>query len=166
MRTTVKLRVPYPDTADAGDGLQVFTDAGSGTVDTTKPLLQRRAELFPKGLRRFGGLGTETLGEAMPGNGAARRPQPPGLGSEVLGVTPCGESPSYRELTVTIRPAFGLHKFEARMLDEAGNPQGEALPLGEFLVSSETPPNLRTFALDSYDAGLDRFTFSFTRNLE
>jgi len=28
MRTPVKLRVPYPADADAGDGLQVFTDFG------------------------------------------------------------------------------------------------------------------------------------------
>ena len=166
MRTTLKLRVPYPSPADAGDAVQLYTDRGTGTVDTTKPLLQAPAELFPAGLRRFDGFGSEVFGESVPETGFALPPAPLGFGSEIFGETPFGDALAYREVTVQIPPAFGVHQFKSRMLDEAGNPQGDALPLGEFLVSSEQPPSLKSFAFDSYDSGSDRVTFAFSKNTE
>jgi len=183
MRTPVKLRVPYPADADAGDALQVFTDFGLvrartllaphgvpkgslSPVDLTRPLLKAGAGLFIEALRRSQGLGSETLGETVPETTLAQPPRAPGLGDEWLGETPCGETFSYREITVHVPPAFGMHRFAVQLVDEAGNPQGVApVELGAF-VSSEEPPRIREFAFASYDAGNDRLNFNLSKNTE
>lgn len=166
MRTTLKLRVPYPAPADAGDALQIYTDRGTGTVDTTKGLLQAPAGLFPGVLQRFGGFGSEVFGESDAETGFALPPAPLGFGSETFGDTPFGDALAYREVAVHVPPSFGVHKFNARLVDEAGNPQGDAMPLGEFMVSSEEPPSLKSFAFDSYNDVDDVVTFTFTKNTE
>lgn len=166
MRTTVKVQVPYPELADAGDAVQVFTDLGTGTVDTATPLLQQPAPLFARGLKRFGGFGTEVYGESDPATGFALPPAAPGFGSEAFGESAYAETPSYREVPVKVPPAFGVHKFSARVVDEAGNPQGDALPVGEFFISSERPPSLRSFTFSGFNAGNDRVTFNLARNTE
>jgi len=166
MRTAVAIRVPYPADADAGDALQAYTDFGSGTVDTTQPLLQGPAELFARGVLRSAGLGSEVRGETVPESTLAQPRRAPGLGNEVLGETPCGETPSFQEITVQVPPAFGKHKFAMQMVDEAGNPQGAVLAEVQTWVSSEEPPELSDFAFESYDAGTDRLTFSLAKNTE
>jgi len=183
MRTPVKLRVPYPADADAGDALQVFSDFGVvrartlpaphgvpqgslSPVDRTRPLLKAGAGLFVGALERSEGLGSETLGETVPETTLAQPPRAYGLGDELLGETPCGETFSYREITVHVPPAFGMHRFSVQLLDEAGNPQGATPVELEAFVSSEEPPGIHEFAFSSYDAGNDRLTFSLSKNKE
>src|SRR3990172_9384519 len=127
MRTPVTIRVPYPADADAGDALQVYTDFGSGVIDTAQPLLQGPAELFARGVLRSAGLGSEVLGETVPESTLTQPRRAPGLGNEIMGETPCGDTPSFQEITVHVPPAFGKHKFAVQTVDEAGNPQGAAL---------------------------------------
>ena len=183
MRTPVKLRVPYPPDADAGDALQVFTDFGLvrartllaphgvprgslSPVDLTRPLLKAGAGLFTVGLQRFEGHGSEIYGESAYGTGLASPPVRSGHGDEVYGTTPYANVPDYREVTVHVPPAFGMHRFAVQLLDEAGNPQGTAPVELEAFVSSEEPPGIKEFAFSSYDPVNDRLTFSLSKNTE
>lgn len=166
MRTTVKLRMPYPDGADAGDRVQVFTDFGSGTIDLTRPLLKHPKAIFRGARKRFAGHGSESYGESSYGTGR-QAPEPgPGHGAEVYGVTPYGTTPRTMEVAVTMPPAYGVHKFSARMVDAMGNPQGAALPEVEVFVSSVNPPGLRSLAFASFNAGTRAATFNFVRDSE
>ena len=166
MRTAVKIRVPYPDGADAGDRIQVFTDFGSGTIDLNRPLLAQPKAVFRGARKRFAGHGTEVYGESAYATG--RQAPDPGLGhgAEIYGVTPYGTVPETMEIAVTVPPAYGLHKFSGRLMDAAGNPQGAALPEVTVFVSSVQPPGLATFEFVSFDAGTRTATFGFTKNKE
>jgi len=166
MRTTVKIRVPVPAEADAGDRVQVFTDFGTGTIDTSRPLLKHPKAVFRGARKRFGGHGTESYGESAYGLGRQGPDPGPGHGSEIYGVTPYGVPVETIEVTVSVPPAYGLHKFSARMLDAMGNLQGAALPEVTVFVSSVQPPGLRSFAFASFDSGARTATFTFARDSE
>ena len=166
MRPAIKIRVPYPAGADAGDRIQVFSDFGSGTIDLDRPLLAQPKAVFRGARKRFAGHGTEVYGESLHGTG--RQAPDPGLGhgSEIYGVTPYGTVPETMEIAVTVPPSYGAYKFSARLLDAMGNPQGAALPEVTVFVSSVQPPGLATFAFVSLDAGARTATFGFTKNRE
>ncbi len=166
MKTAVKLRVPYPDDADAGDALQAYSDFGTGTIDTGRPLLKAPAALFSGAVQRFEGHGGEVYGESTYGDGLAQPIAGGGHGDEIYGETAYGDAAAARELIVQVPPAFGMHKFSVQLLDAEGNPQGAALPEIEAMVSSTDPPSLSSFEFDSYDTGGDVLTFRFARDTE
>jgi hypothetical protein len=146
--------------------VQMFTDFGSGTIDLAKPLLAHPKAVFRGARKRFAGHGTEVYGESSHATGRQTPDPGPGHGSEIYGVTPYGTVPETMEVTVTVPPAYGLHKFSGRMLDAMGNPQGAALPEVTVFVSSVQPPSLATFEFVSFDAGTRTATFGFTKNRE
>jgi len=166
MRTTVKIRVPIPEGADAGDRLQVFGDFGSGTIDLNRPLLARPVAVFRGARKRFGGHGTEVYGESVHATGRQGLDPGPGHGSEIYGVTPYGTVPETMEVAVSVPPSYGLHRFAVRLLDQMGNPQGAALPEVTVFLSSTAPPGLASFAFDSFDSGPRTATFVFARDSE
>lgn len=164
MKQTVILRVPIEDDWDAGARLEVFTDFGHGSVDYTRPLLQRGLDLFP-GQHGGRGVGVQPVGVGRVGDHKAARPAV-GIGSSIVGITPVGTAPSYVEIPVSVPAAFGAWKFAVRAVDGQGNVQSEEAVESTVLVSGTEPPPLRTFALDSYDAIKDRLTFWFSRETE
>ena len=164
-KTAVKLRVPYPDQADAGDALQIYTDFGSGTVDTGKPLLATPLQLFPGRKKRFEGIGTEVIGVNAVG-GLASPPLRSGIGNEIIGQTPVGAGEPFLDVVVLIPPGFGKYKFAAELVDENGNKQAAALPEVQAMVSSIDPPTVKSFSFGSYDGVTDTVTLDFTKNTE
>jgi hypothetical protein len=164
VKQTVTLRVPIDDDRDGGDRMQVYTDLGTGTVDTAKPLLSRGAEVFP-GYPPGEGLGDDPIGEYAIGDS-----RPPlrrtGIGEEELGNDPIGEGTAEREIDVNVPAGFGRLKFAVEVADAYGNVQAGAAQEVTVLVSGTEPSPLRSFTFGSYDAPSDQVTFSFARNAE
>jgi len=159
-RVPVKVRVRIADGWRVGDKLQIYTDWGSGTIDTDRPLLPQAMEIFP-GQIKPEGMGTGAMGRGS----ISGKPSPPyhgGLGHTPLGVGPLGGSEPYAIVTVYVPDACATWKFAAEAVDEAGNPQGDALEEMEALVSGEEPPPLLAFAFSAYDDVNDKAKFSFT----
>lgn len=162
-KVAIKLRIPYPETADAGDALQVYTDFGSGTVDTTKPLLASPLPLFPGKIKRSDGFGTGIMGLHRL-DGRLPPMKHTSFGQTTFGVTPMGQVPPYVDVVVYLSPAFGKFKFAVEIVDAEGNKQIAAMPVIERMVAATDPPPLESFAYGSYDGMADTFTFNFTRN--
>lgn len=159
-RVAVQLRVKLADTWEVGDKVQVYTDYGTGTVDTDNPLLPEPIEMFP-GDEPERGLGEGALGEGSLGGVGPPLHYPGGLGETPLGEVPLGDDEPYITVTAYVPDAFGTWKFAAGAVDEAGNVQGDALEEIEAFVSGEDPPALTVFAFAGYDDDTDKATFSF-----
>jgi hypothetical protein len=143
------------------DRLQLYTDSGTGTIDTERPLLSRPLRMFP------GALPARTSGDHPSGMvpSGADIPAYPHLGGQdewPAGSIPSGTAVPYIEVPVYVDQGFGTWLFSAEIVDGAGNVQSD--PMVEFthVVSGEEPPALSAFAFASYDAPTDRATFSFT----
>lgn len=162
MRTLVNIRVPIPTTADAGDAVQMYTDAGSGTVDLAKPMLARPKAIHATG-RRSRGLGSGVLGRGPLGQATPPVESNGGLGSGLLGAGALGSSAEFVEAVIAVRPMYGVLKVAARVVDREGNVQGSA-PEIAVMVSSSTPPGMRSFAYESMQSGKPRFALD--KNLE
>lgn len=160
-RVPVQLRVKLDPAWRVGDGVQVYTNYGSGEIDTDRPLLHEPAEVFP-GQLRSRGLGRGRLGEGSIGGAKPTAFHKGGLGFMPLGIGPLGGSEPYVTITVYVDDAFGVWKFAAQAVDEAGNIQGDALEEIEALVSGEDPPALLAFTFSEYDDVNDKAQFAFT----
>lgn len=160
-RVAVQLRVKLDATWKVGDKVQVYTNYGSGAIDTGNPLLPEPIEILP-GVEPFVGLGGGHLGLGALGESRAPQLHTGGLGGLPLGQGALGGSEPNIIVTVYVADAFGVWKFAAGAVDEAGNVQGDALDEIEALVSGEDPPALTAFAFSGYDDGTDKATFSFT----
>lgn len=163
MRTPVTLRIIVPDDADAGDGVQVYTDFGSGTIDTSRPLLAKPAPIFGADTGRFKRFADFSMSRTFP-------TQRPGTLRETLGdlafTKGLVEFARYVDVTVQVPPNYGMHLFAGQLVDAAGNEQGGLLPEIAVFVSSSEPPTVRRFAFAGYDAGTDRVTFEVAANSE
>jgi len=166
MKHPVVLRIPYPSDADGGDAVQVYSDFGSGTIDTTRPLLPVPVPLFPGRTTRFSGLRSVRLGRT----GFAPFTPPPlraaDMASVIHGVTPYPPTTPYREVVVMIPPGFGDYQFQARLTDENGNEQAANFPAITAIVSATTPPTMRRIELGGYDPVGDAVTIDYLKNTE
>lgn len=160
----VTLQIPIEDTWRAGTRIQVYTDWGSGEIDTDRPLLARPVEVFPgqAAQRGVGDDAADLVGTA----GGPRQPATNTLASEICGVTPLCEGTAFVEVTVYVPQVYGLWLFGAQAVDEAGNPQDGALTELTELVYGTDPAPLQSFAYDSYDGETDQVTFAFQLNTE
>lgn len=163
-KQAVTLRVPIHEDWDAGDRLQIYTNFGSGEVDTDKPLLRRPVEIFP-GQQRSRGLGRQPVGIGRVGDFKAARPRR-GLGTTRAGVTPVGTTPAVIEVTVDLPAAFGKWKFAAKAIDRHGNVQSGDLEVIEAVVSGTEPPPLEAFSYNGYDSETDQVSFDFSKGAE
>lgn len=163
-RQTVVLRVPIDDAWDAGDRIQLYTDRGTGTVDTTDPLLVRPQEIFP-GEIAARGYGVHPYGVGRAGDFKASRPSC-GIETGVYGVTPYGTAPPFVEIEVDLPAAHGAWKFAIEVIDRDGTVQAGALSEIQMVVSGTEPSPLSAFAFNNYNAGSDQVTFDFTANTE
>jgi hypothetical protein len=160
------LRVPLPDGADAGDGVQVYTDFGGGTIDAATPLLPGPAPLFPRHVGRVERSDSYLHGVHGWGRFASRPAHRAGHGSQIHGVSEYPPATPFVAVDVAIPPAFGTHLFEVRMVDEAGNEQATAPVTISAMVSATAPPTIQSSAFAAYDAGGDAVTLSVTKNTE
>lgn len=157
----VDLRIIADPTWRAQDRVQVFADWGTGTIDTTRPLLAAPMRLFPADPREL--VGHETIFDApmgaMPMSGAR---------AVTIEPTGCLENPFGEAMNTLMRfcivpvavdQAYGTWKFAVRVQDGAGNQQGALQEFSMFL-SGEDPPPLSAFAFDSYNAGTDKVVFA------
>ena len=165
MKTPVTIRVPIDESWDAGTRIQVFTDAGTGTVDENNPLLARARDVFPAG-RRSEGYGLQPYGLGGYGLNTPDPKRSGGFGEPVYEEGPYGDSQARVELTVKIPPAFGKWIFAVKTVDAQGNVQTDPALQISRIVSATEPPTVTDLAFVSYDAVNDRVTLSFTRNTE
>lgn len=154
----VRLRVPVEATWEAFARLQVFTDNGSGTVDTADPLLAEPVQLFPNAWRPRG-IGADPIGAVPIGHGQPETARQKGIGAHPIGSIPIGSGMAIRPVEVRVVEGFGLYKFAARAVDEAGNSQSAELVEMEKLVSGANPPPLARMDYASFDEVDDQVTF-------
>jgi len=160
MRQRVRLRIEIDPTWRANDRLQVFTDWGTGTIDTDKPLLFRPVRIFPDDPREDVAPRpwmTERLGTAISSRARGGRS---GIGEE--GLWPAGGLGAwkrYRAVEVLLPSAYGTWKFACRVIDGAGNEQGDLVEFSRFM-SGEDPAPVASFAYDSFDDETDKATFA------
>lgn len=160
-RVAVQVRVKLDPTWRVGDKVQVYTNFGSGEIDTDHPLLPEPIEMFP-GDEPDLGLGQGEMGAGRLGDVGPPSHHTGGLGDLPLGEGALGEDEPYVTVTVYVDDAFGVWKFAAQAVDEAGNVQGDALEEIEALVSGEDPPALIAFTFSEYDDVNDQAKFAFT----
>ena len=165
MRTPVTLRVEIDDAWDAGMCLQVYTDRGSGTIDTDAPLLAEPMEVFPNALPSAG-FGAFPFGAGEFGSNRPGRPQNGGFGDQPFASVGFGTSSPYVLVTVNVPAAFGAWKFAVESLDAEGNAQGAALVELQRIVSGTEPVQLQSFGVSSYDSQNDVLTLTLSRNTE
>lgn len=146
------------------DRLQVFTDFGTGTIDTDRPLIFRPRRIFPADshdrVRRLG-YGEEPYGLQPYGAEGAVVDRVHGYGWDPYGEVEYGGTTKHVVVPVEIPQAYGTWKFAAQTIDGAGNEQGALTEFSRF-VSGENPPPLASFVYTSYDSGSDKLTFTFT----
>jgi hypothetical protein len=159
--TVVALTIELDAAWAAAGAVQVFTNQGSGDVDTSKPLLGR-ARPIRKLVTEPRGLGRDPLGGGALGGGATGRADKLGLGEIPLGRGPLGGEVEVVTVEVAVDPGFGYYKFAARAVDPAGNAQGAAVVESDHFISSEDPPELTGLTFVSHDDGTDQCTFGFT----
>lgn len=160
-RTLVKVRVPVPSDADAGDAVQVYTDNGSGVVGLNTPLLARPRAMHATG-RRSRGFGTMPFGVGEFGRDTVA-PENTGVFGETDWTTPFGTTPKYVEAIAAVRPTYGVVKFAARVIDREGNVQGSPVEVA-VMVSSSTPPGIRSIGFGGMQS--DKPVIAFEKNLE
>ena len=165
MKTPVTLRVSIDSSWDADTRLQVYTDEGGGTVDTTRPLLPDPKAVFP-GAAKSKGYGRQPYGRGRHGNHKPARSRNGGYGRRVYGRTPHGRSEPYLAVTVQVPATFGLWKFAVEAVDQYGNVQAGGLAEIQRVVSGTEPPPIKDLALSNYDAGSDQVTLKFALNTE
>ncbi len=156
-KTTVSLDVECDPDWVAETRLNAYSDFGCGVVDYTRPLLGRGLRAFPEA-SAVAGLGDGLLGEVILGGTRPRAAREAGLGAGLLGELVLGTGPELVSISVEVPPAFAMHKFAVIAYDDAGVEQGAPL-VSDVFVSSTDPETPRAFALESYDATLDRLTF-------
>lgn len=160
----VDLRVELIPAWRASDRAQIYTDFGSGTIDTDNPLLKTPAALFPDDPRdrvANAGYGEEPYGRAPYGHERAVSEPLQGYGGDQYGEVIYGGQTRTVVIPVQIPQAYGSWKFAAQAVDGAGNLQGALSEFTQF-VSGEDPPVLASFAFSSYDSGSDKVTFTFS----
>jgi hypothetical protein len=161
-KMSVTVRIPVVAAWGAMETVQVYTDLGDGSIDTTAPLLPVRADLFPDTYEVLG-YGEEPYGETAYGGEEPTYANNGGYGDQPYGeeADGYGYGTPYIDVVVMVDQGFGTWKFAAEAYNAAGMAQTD--PLDEFtqFVSGEQPTPLSSFTLDSYDSGTDRFTFVF-----
>lgn len=158
-RVPVTLRVNVDATWLHGTRVQVYTDWGTGTIDTSKPLLNRPLDPYAR-KPRPGGLGANRLGE-VPLGAAAAYLGGDGPMQHALGSVSLDSAVQSFEVTVHVPDACAAWKFAAQALDEGGNAQGAALDELTAYVSGREPRPVTGLTLSGYDGGTDKLTFTF-----
>jgi hypothetical protein len=159
---TIRLRIPIDPSWRAADRVQVYSDFGSGTVDTDRPLLNPARRLFPDDPRdanNGGSIAQNGLCRMALSRRPARRPQ--GMKKRSPLEASLAGTTRYVFMDVVVPAGYGMWKFAAEAADGAGNPQGGLNEFQQF-VSGEDPPPLSSFAFDSYDDVNDVVSFSFS----
>lgn len=158
-RSLLTLRVPVDGTWDGGTRLNVFTDYGTGVVDTSQALNADPIEVFPGQVeaRPFGrqpfGVGRM---DGLPSR-THRRFEDEILGRYAFGATP----EEFIDIEVPVSASFGFWKFQVQAVDRTGTAQTDALVEVTAVVSSTQPPPPTNFVQSAYDAVNDLFTFTF-----
>ena len=159
-RVAVQLRIKIADAWRAGDKVQVYTNFGSGEIDTDHPLLSEPVEILP-GVEPFAGFGGGEFGGGVYGDSRAPMMHTGGFGDMPMGQGAFGGSEPYVTVTVYVDDAFGVWKFAAKSVDKAGNLQEDALEEIDALVSGEEPPALTAFTFSEHDDVNDKAKFAF-----
>ncbi len=152
----VTIRVPVDPSWDGGTRLQVYGDAGSGTVDFAKPLLARPAEVMP-GRVEARPLGSQRLGVAKLADNKPEAVRNGRLEHTALGTTPLGTAPDFIEVAVPVGANYRPEKFAVRPVDRAGVEQSASTPEATVFVAATDPEPLLKFSFDSMVAGKARF---------
>lgn len=159
----VRLRFPAQSGWKPLDTFQVYTDNGTGSVDTTAPLLAARREMFPD-TEDILGYGEEPYGETAYGGTSAVYAANGGYGDQPYGeqADGYGYGTPYVECTVFVGQGFGGWKFAVEAWSHVGKQQTASLVEFSQFVSGDEPLPLSAFRFSEYDDENDRITFSFT----
>lgn len=140
--------------------LEVFTDNGTGTLEST-PILSAPLKAF--GVGEAPTTWNQQRWNGLPWNGVAHRKQK----KTRWNGWPWNAAPflwnglgNFIRVLVYVNQGAGEYKFGARAFDVAGNEQaGSTVEITKF-VSGEQPTPLSAFTFVSYDGGSDRISWS------
>ena len=156
---TLELRVPCDDDWEADDRIQVYTDYGTGVLDTDAPLLSRAVAMFP-GVHFPGGYGGNDYGSVDYGSEHPTWPHTGGYGDHAYGELDYGADDPYIVIPITIEDAVGDWIFGVAVVDGAGNSQSGAIAETTYHVSGEDPTPAGTFVFSAYVSESDQCEFT------
>lgn len=156
----LQLRIAPAHDWPLGTRLNVFWDAGTGTVDFARPLLMRSVAAFPDMFpaRTPGGC---YPGRITPGFVAPKA----GPRDHILGLDTPADTRRKVLIDVPLPRFQGAAKFAVSVYDEFGNAEAGASPSFNVALSGE-PPDAFDPALSAYDATTDTVTVTFSKNTE
>lgn len=157
MYQTIEIQVEVDSSWRRNTEIQIFTDAGTGTVDTAAPLLSRRYNPYKAnvdeggyGLRRYGATAYGHLVAHLKGDGA---------GEYAYGEEPySGAEKESFAVPVRVPDSYDVWKFAAQAVDAAGNAQSAALEEVSIALSGRSPKRVQDFAFTSYASRIATFS--------
>jgi hypothetical protein len=153
----VALAIPVQTSWPYGTRLQVYTDFGTGTIDTSQPLLAAPVDPYA-GRRRPAGFAQAGYGETSYG-GSTRRVGRGGYGGHGHAEVAFGGGQPRVTVVARVRDAYGNWKFAAEAIAPNGDVQTDALEEKQVFLSGRTPQPVKNVAIDSYTAGTLTLTY-------
>ncbi len=158
--TLAQIRVPIHSSWKPGDTLQLYTDEGDGSIDTSKGLLANPVPVFPGQNRALGygafGYGTNPYGDDT---GNDRRAVG-GYGDAPYGDQPYGESASYVTVWLDVEDTFDTWLFTAQVTSGAGIVQTDSLVNFTVVMAGEDPEPPVSFSFTSLSSGVATFAIA------
>ena len=155
IRQTITALLPIPDDADGGDGVMVYWDALTGTVDYEALALTASPIPILPGQARAQGWGRSPWGVGDLTGRAIRRGR---WDTQRWGIDPWGNPPAYAPLRFTTPREYGVATFGAQVVAPTSDITGDPV---EFtaVVATTTPRPVRKISLTSFDAVTSVATF-------
>ena len=156
----LEVKIPIHASWKPGDTLQLYTDEGDGSVDTTKPLLATPVPVFPNQERVLGygagpyGAGPYGDDTGQPQGGAG------GYGDVPYGDGPYGDSVAYVSVWVEVTNVFATWLFTAEVTSGAGTVQTDSLVDVTVQLDGEDPEPPASFAFSRLTSGQMEFTIA------
>lgn len=156
---TVAITVPRRRAYVAGDAFDAFGDGGTGTIDFTAPLLDRRVALWPEA--------APAQGHLLEGHACGRHLDRVDPDGHLEGVHLFGDHhwPAAPVTAETPPVMFGAFQNAVKTYDALGNVKADTPPTHTTVINS-SPTAPRDFAKTTYDSGADVMSFSFTASDE
>lgn len=160
MLMLVNIRVPIQASWKPGDTLQLYTDEGDGSVDTSQALLSSPVPVFPNQDRALGygahAYGVNPYGDDTGNDGNVSG----GYGDAPYGDHPYGESASYVSIWIEVENTFGAWLFTAEVTSGAGIVQTDSLVTVTVVLAGEDPDPPESLVFASLSSGVATFTIA------
>ena len=154
----VALAVPVDPSWAFGTKLQAYSDFGTGTIDTGRPLLAQPVDPYV-GRVKPAGFGQAGYGETSYGT-TTRRIGRGGYGNLPHATVPFGDGARRVTVVARVPDAYGSWKFAVEAISPAGDAQTDALEERAVFLSGRLPGPVKAMAIDSFAGDTLTLTYS------